>query len=152
MHDAYRTGFDPGRGLSRPVCLSGSGEKLSARGPFRTFPSRGPLIVAPAPQARPLLSFESVLVLEARFHPRQLDGAETIVVGHVVWDEDESNRPSVQPSVTLMRQAGPATTLSKLQYLVAAAAPDAFRHLQGLRSRYWSFVDVSSQFIRRGGC
>jgi hypothetical protein len=128
-----------------------TGEKLSARGLVRTFSVRGSVAVRSAPQARPLLSFENVLVLEARFHPQQLDGAETIVVGHVVWDEDESNRPTVQPSMTLMRQAGPATTLSKLQYLVATAAPDAFRHLMGLKSRYWSFVDVSSRFTRKGG-
>ncbi len=92
-----------------------------------------------------------MLVLEARFHPKQLEGPETIVVGHVVWDRNESDGPQVRPSLTLMRQGGPATTLSKLQYLVATSAPDAFRHLLGLRSRYWSFIDVSTQFNKKGG-
>jgi hypothetical protein len=68
-----------------------------------------------------------------------------MVVGHLVWDEDnhEDAAPTVRPSATLMLEAAPLTILSKLRHLLSISVPDAFHHLQRLRSRYWSFVDVS---------
>lgn len=85
-----------------------------------------------------------VLVLEARFHPEPDDPSLMVVVGHVVWFDASDEHPVVQPSWSLMEQPAPATMLSKLQYLVATASPDSFGRLQGLRSRFWSFVNVSS--------
>ena len=48
----------------------------------------------------------------------------------------------VQPSLALMMEPGPATMLSKLQYLVELTSPDSFRRLQALQSGFWSFVEV----------
>jgi hypothetical protein len=84
-------------------------------------------------------------VLEARFHPRQKVAPDFVVVGHVVWDEDVlGDRPTVQPSTSLMREGSPATMLVKLQYLVAVTVPGTFERLQALRSQFWSFVEITS--------
>jgi len=73
-----------------------------------------------------------------------------VVVGHVVWSDTSDDHPVVQPSFSLMSQATPATLLSKLQYLVAVSSPDSFGRLQGLRSQFWSFVDVSTGETGKG--
>ena len=83
-------------------------------------------------------------VLEARFHPRQKVAPEFVVVGHVVWEEGVlGDRPTVQPSASLMREGSPATMLVKLQYLVAVTVPETFERLQTLKSRFWSFVEIT---------
>ncbi|HVU52212.1 MAG TPA: hypothetical protein VHL80_16050 [Polyangia bacterium] len=82
-------------------------------------------------------------VLEARFHPQPRSAEEEfIVVAHVVWDRDR-DRPSVQPSPSLMGSVAPATMLAKLQFLVESSAPEAFSRLKALKSQFWSFVDVT---------
>jgi hypothetical protein len=84
-------------------------------------------------------------VLEARFYPQQRAIDDFVVVGHVVWEGDGmTGQPIVQPSKSLMNMGTPATMLSKLQYLVEVTAPETFDRLQGLKSHFWSFVDVSS--------
>lgn len=86
-------------------------------------------------------------VLEARFHARARDEEEVIVVAYVVWDKDR-DRPSVQPSPSLMASMAPATMLAKLQFLVERSAPEAFDSLKALKSQYWSFVDVTPAATR----
>lgn len=67
-----------------------------------------------------------------------------MVVGRVIWDSDASDEtPTVESSGSMNDQDWPATILAKLRYLVAATAPDSFERLLTLRSRFWSFVDVS---------
>jgi hypothetical protein len=94
--------------------------------------------------ARALLSRVCVLVLEARFNPSSVDGASTVVVGHVIWFDAADNRPVVQPSFTPGDQSPPLALLLKLKYLVEATSPDSFHRLQRLRSQFWSFVALSS--------
>jgi hypothetical protein len=43
-----------------------------------------------------------------------------------------------------MANFAPATMLAKLQYLVAATAPESFERLLAFKSDFWSFVEVSS--------
>jgi hypothetical protein len=84
-------------------------------------------------------------VLEARFHPQNKGEGEFIVVAHVVWEKDaSSDAPTVQPAVSLNDADAPATMLAKLHFLIVNAAPETFIRLQGLKSKYWSFVEVSS--------
>lgn len=85
-----------------------------------------------------------VLVLEARFRFDAAEDAQPITVAHVVWSHPTDPHPVVQPSCSLQRHQGPATILVKLQYLVELTAPDSFARLQSLRSRFWSFIDVSA--------
>jgi hypothetical protein len=80
-------------------------------------------------------------VLEARFHPRQKGGGDFVVVGHVVWEQNNGH-PILQPSSALLTRGEPSTLLSKLQYLVSVHARESFEHLLVLRSQFWSFVEV----------
>lgn len=73
------------------------------------------------------------------------------MVGLVVWERDEAGQPTVRAAPSPLHPAGSQVALVKLQYLVDGAAPNAFEHLIGLRSRYWSFLDVSKEFIAKGG-
>lgn len=83
-------------------------------------------------------------VLEARFHFQVSDSDQAFVVGRLVWDSDVgSASPVVEPSASLVQQEWPATILSKLKFLIEMTAPDSYRRLLTLRSRYWSFVDVT---------
>ena len=73
------------------------------------------------------------------------------MVGHLVWEgATEGQRPTVQPSLSLLMEPGPATILSKLQYLVSITSPDSFNRLQALRSRFWSFVEVPAGALGAG--
>ena len=84
-------------------------------------------------------------VLEARFHRQRKVVPDFVVVGHVVWEEDVlGDRPTVQPSASLMNEGSPATMLVKLQYLVAVTVPETFDRLQAMRSQFWSFVEVTA--------
>jgi len=85
-----------------------------------------------------------VLVLEARFRFDAATDAQPITVAHVVWAHPRDPHPIVRPAVSLQRHQGPAAILVKLQYLVAMTAPHSFERLQSLSSRFWSFIDVSS--------
>ena len=81
-------------------------------------------------------------VLEARFHPQ--GSAEYFVVGQLVWQRRfERDSPTVKPAPMLTSETDAPTTLSKLRYLITATAPGSFERLQKLRSRFWSFVEVS---------
>ena len=90
-------------------------------------------------------------VLEARFHPQERTGSGFVVVGHLVWRGRRGREsPVVRPAPSLGLAAKPTTMLSKLRYLISATAPESFERLQALRSRFWSFVDVTSE-VRKGG-
>jgi hypothetical protein len=84
-------------------------------------------------------------VLEARFHPDQNATRDFVVVGHVVWNEDApTSQPQIRPARSTLSSRAPDAMLAKLQYLVEITAPQSFQALQGLKSQFWSFVDVSS--------
>jgi hypothetical protein len=89
-------------------------------------------------------------MLEARFRTGSGGAEEFILVAHVVWEEDQG-RPSVQPSRSLLAYPAPATMLAKLQFLVETSAPEAFTRLTALKSRFWSFVDVTPSVPRGRG-
>jgi hypothetical protein len=90
-----------------------------------------------------------VRVLEARFHRR--NGADFVVVGHLVWmGRPDSDPPHLEAAASLMAEPSPTTMLSKVRYLVAATAPAPFERLQRLRSRFWSFVEVPPARIKGG--
>jgi hypothetical protein len=85
-----------------------------------------------------------VRVLEARFHFQSAVLDKPVVVGRLIWTSDASDEPpSVEASGCMSEQDWPATVLAKLRYLVVSTAPDSFDRLLSLRSRFWSFVDVS---------
>jgi len=91
-----------------------------------------------------------VRVLEARFHSGQGSDLGFVVVGHLVWRGRPGRRPpQIRPAASLGPQAMPTSMLSKLQYLIRATAPESFQRLQALRSRFWSFVDVTPE-LRKG--
>jgi len=81
-------------------------------------------------------------VLEARFHPQ--GSTEYFVVGELIWQRrTERDFPTVEPARKLTSATDAPTTLSKLRYLITATAPGSFERLQRLRSRFWSFVEVT---------
>ena len=84
-------------------------------------------------------------MLEARFYPDQRRSSAFVVVGHLVWRRPGRRAPTVHPSPSLQANVVPTTMLSKLEYLVRATAPESFERLQALRSRFWSFVDVTPE-------
>ena len=70
------------------------------------------------------------------------------MVGQLVWQRrSESDSPTVKPVPELRSETDAVTTLSKLKYLISATAPGSFGRLQTLRSRFWSFVEVSPQSL-----
>lgn len=90
-------------------------------------------------------------VLEARFHPDPRNDPTFVVVGHLVWRRlSAQKRPIVRLTRPPRLSATPSTILSKLQYLIRATAPESFERLQALRSRFWSFVDVTRELRERG--
>ena len=83
-------------------------------------------------------------MLEARFHPRQRGDEAFVVVGHLVWRGRGARRPpTVRLAESTLLGATRSAVLSKLHYLIGVTAPESFERLQALRSRFWSFVDVS---------
>ena len=68
------------------------------------------------------------------------------MVGQLVWQRrSERDPPTVEPAPELTSETDAATTLSKLRYLITATAPGSFERLQRLRSRFWSFVEVTQR-------
>lgn len=97
------------------------------------------------PRARRLLNLEPVRVLEARFHPFEHYSPTFVVVGHVIWEDDDVMRtPRVEPAASLSRQTAPMTMLATLRHLVQMTTPLSFQRLQALKSRFWSFVSVEA--------
>jgi hypothetical protein len=81
-------------------------------------------------------------VLEARFHP-QNGKADFIVIAHVIWDGDiDREVPKLEPMASLREQEARSMMLAKLGFLIANSMPEAFKRLQALKSRFWSFVEV----------
>jgi hypothetical protein len=85
-------------------------------------------------------------VLEARFHPWRKARGPFVVVARVLY---RRQRALLEPATE--SDEAPAdqrqTMLQKLEYLVARSGPDSFRRLLGLRSEFWSFVEIDE----RGG-
>jgi hypothetical protein len=80
-------------------------------------------------------------ILLARFHPLA-DDSQIVVVGRVVCAADGAHLDAA--SLTgLHRFKAPAALLVKLRYLIERAAPDPFDSLRRLRSRFWSFVEIT---------
>jgi hypothetical protein len=78
--------------------------------------------------------------LEARFHPFEKASPTFVVVGYVVWDDDDVTRaPRVEAAAALVRQAAATAMLATLKHLVHMTRPKTFERLQSLRSRFWSF-------------
>ncbi len=78
-------------------------------------------------------------VLLARFHPLA-DDSQIVLVGRVVCAADGAHLDAASPGG---RFQAPATLLLKLRYLIERAAPDPFESLRKLRSRFWSFVEIT---------
>jgi hypothetical protein len=88
-------------------------------------------------------------VLEARFRPRL--GSPFLIVAHLVWRGAPSATPAVvEPAPSLLLEESAGAFMTKIEYLVAATAPDCFDRLQRLRSRFWSFVEVSPSTLKGG--
>lgn len=83
-------------------------------------------------------------ILRASFHFDPESVRAPLVVAYVVWiDADSSRRPMVRPLPTFLRAAWPSTILAKLEHLLRITEPNSFDELRALRSRLWSFVEVS---------
>ena len=78
-------------------------------------------------------------VLLARFHPLA-DDSQIVVIGRVVCSPDGAHLDAVLPGGLFQ---APATLLLKLRYLIERAAPNPFESLRKLRSRFWSFVEIT---------
>jgi hypothetical protein len=84
-------------------------------------------------------------ILEARFHPFDRESSTFVVVALLIWDDPEGKAPArIEASPTLERHTAPATMLATLRHLVQMTTPRSFERLQGLRSRFWSFVSVDT--------
>jgi hypothetical protein len=82
-------------------------------------------------------------VLEARFRSGVAGTDAFVVVGRLVWRQpDPAGDPVIQADPALLPVAAPPL-VEKLRYLVNVTAPDSYQRLQSLRSRFWSFVDVT---------
>jgi hypothetical protein len=79
-------------------------------------------------------------VLQARFHPLA-DDREIIVVARVICAGEQAH---LEPATLTGLFAAPASVLLKLRYLVQRSAPHSFESLRALRSRFWSFVEISA--------
>jgi hypothetical protein len=84
-------------------------------------------------------------ILEARFHPFDRASPTFVVVARVIW-EDASGKTlaRIEPAPSLERHTAPATMLATLRHLIQMTTPHSFERLQGLRSRFWSFVSVDT--------
>jgi hypothetical protein len=83
-----------------------------------------------------------VRILEVRFHPRSKSGREAVVVGRVLC---EGRAARVEPVSIAPEAVKPFDSLAlfcNLQLLVASVVGDPFHELAGLRSGFWSFVEV----------
>jgi hypothetical protein len=90
-------------------------------------------------------------VLEARFHARPAEDNDFVVVGRVVWTEGKkAAEPLVLPSAPLAADPGPDALLTKLRYIVKVAAAGSFDRCRSLRSRFWSFRDVTREVEKEG--
>jgi hypothetical protein len=79
-------------------------------------------------------------VLLARFHPFA-DDSQIVVVGRVICVGTEA---WLDPASLAGLFAAPASMILKLRYLIERSAPEPFERLRGLRSQFWSFVDVTN--------
>ena len=79
-------------------------------------------------------------ILEARFHPDAGHDSNGIVVGQVLCNE---RKATVRPDPGFVASGAAATTLCKLRYLVDICIPQPYERLRQLRSRFWSFVEVT---------
>ncbi len=90
-------------------------------------------------------------VLEARFHSRAAEDDDFVIVGRVFWvDGTRSENPLVLPSAPLAREDRPGALVTKLRYIVKVTAAGSFDRLRSLRSRFWSFSDVTTE-VEKGG-
>jgi hypothetical protein len=78
-------------------------------------------------------------ILLARFHPLA-DDSQIVVIGRVVCAADGAHLDAASPGGLFQ---APPTVLLKLRYLIERAAPNPFESLRKLRSRFWSFVEIT---------
>ena len=88
-------------------------------------------------------------VLEARFHPQQEANADWVVVGYIIWPDEIRGEQPIVGLVPSPSTAWKGMIASKLRYLVEATTPESFDRLQSLRSRFWSFVEVTPPLTAR---
>jgi hypothetical protein len=82
-------------------------------------------------------------ILEARFHPFDRASPTYVVVARLIWEDVAGKAEArIEPAPSLDRHTAPATMLATLRHLVLMTSPRSFERLQGLRSRFWSFVSV----------
>jgi len=83
-----------------------------------------------------------VRILEVRFHPYSKAGREVVVVGRVLCDGRAARVEPARVVPEAVKPFEPPALFSKLQFLVASVVGDPFHELAGLRSGFWSFVEV----------
>ena len=92
-----------------------------------------------------MLTLRAMRALEVRFHPLERNGPTFVVVGHVVWDDEDTKQgPRIEPTPALAKQTAPATMLATVRHLVLMTSPHSFERLQRLQNRFWSFVEVDT--------
>ena len=83
-----------------------------------------------------------VRILEARFHPSSKSGRAFVSVGRVLCEGDRTRIEPVEVPPLAVRPFDARRLQEKLEFLVMSFARDTFQSLLGLRSEFWSFVEI----------
>jgi len=68
-----------------------------------------------------------VRILQARFQVEPVSVRGPLVVGHIIWDDDEPGSPPVvRPTTAFQGTLCPPTLLAKLEHLLRITEPHSF--------------------------
>jgi hypothetical protein len=85
-----------------------------------------------------------VRILEARFHPGSKSAGGFVVIGRVFCDQRPITIERIAIAPGTAAPFDPPRLYDKLEFLVLSVARDPCRELLGLRSGFWSFVQLPS--------
>jgi hypothetical protein len=86
-----------------------------------------------------------VKVLEARFFPESKKGRASVAVARVVCEGARATVEALDVPTKSVEPFSSDALISRLNLLVASAAPRPYEELTDLRSEFWSFVDVDAE-------
>ena len=89
--------------------------------------------------------------LEARFHPSSKSSDVFVVVGRVVCDQRRVTIEEAEIRPSAVKPFDSSRLRDKLEFLVMSVAGDPCQSLLGLRSGFWSFVEISRPDNDSGG-
>jgi hypothetical protein len=86
-----------------------------------------------------------VKVLEARFFPQSKKVKASVAVARVVCDADQATVEPLEVPPQRVEPFNGDALVSRVNLLVASAAPRPYEQLTGLRSEFWAFVEVEAE-------